>query len=246
MEATPPPLALAAASGLALVHLLSGRLRFIHYMPRNRWLSFAGGVSVAYVFLHLIPELARGQETVAHATGGLTGFAEKHVYLIALAGLATFYGLERMAAESRRQQRDGGEDRTGTGVFWIHIGSFALYNGLVGYLLLHLEDPGATPLLLFFVAMALHFVVNDFGLREHHKEQYTRTGRWVVAAAVLAGWGVGYAAEIPEAAIATLVAFLAGGVILNVLKEEVPAERSSRFGALALGMAVYSALLLAL
>jgi hypothetical protein len=41
-----------------------------------------------------------------------------------------------------------------------------------------------------------------------------------------------------------LVALLAGGVILNVLKEEVPSERQSRFWAFAAGAAAYAGLLL--
>ena len=41
-----------------------------------------------------------------------------------------------------------------------------------------------------------------------------------------------------------LVAFLAVGVMLNVLKEEVPSERRSRFWAFGGGMAVYALLLL--
>jgi len=57
---------------------------------------------------------------------------------------------------------------------------------------------------------------------------------------------VGLVVELPEAAIAVLTAFLAGGVVLNVLKEEIPEERQSRFWAFALGAALYAALLLAL
>lgn len=41
-------------------------------------------------------------------------------------------------------------------------------------------------------------------------------------------------------------AFLGGGVVLNVLKEEVPSERQSRFWAFAAGAAGYAALLLML
>ncbi len=164
---------------------------------------------------------------------------------MALVGLATFYGLDRLATESRRRKRkDGGEDSTEAGVFWIHIGSFALYNFLTGYLLLDRLDSGLDALVLFALAMALHFVVNDYGLREHHKGLYTRIGRWVISAAVLLGWAVGLAGEIPEAAIAVLTAFLAGGVIMNVLKEELPEERQSRFWAFAVGAAAYAALLL--
>ena len=63
--------------------------------------------------------------------------------------------------------------------------------------------------------------------------------------AIIAGWAVGAATEISEAAITVLFAFLAGGVIFNVLKEELP-ERKSRFWAFAVGVGVYSALLLTL
>ena len=245
MDETPRLLALAAAVVLALVHLFGGGLRFLDRVPRSRWLSFAGGVSVAYVFVHLLPELAEGQERLSAAAGPVLGAIERHTYLVALAGLALFYGLERLALASRRGARSrAGEEGTSEPVFWIHIGAFAAYNALVGYLLVHREDGSAQGLALFAIAMALHFLVNDVGLRQHHKRDYHHRGRWIVAAAVLLGWAVGAATRIPEAAMAVLLAFLAGGVILNVLKEELPDERESRFGALLLGMAAYSALLL--
>lgn len=126
------------------------------------------------------------------------------------------------------------------------MGSFAIYNALIGYLLLHREVMTLPALLFFAVAMALHFLVTDYGLNEDHKKPYRRFGRWVLAASVLLGLGIGYATEVSEAAIAVLTAFLAGGVILNVLKEEMPSERQSRFWAFAAGMAGYAALLLTL
>jgi len=235
------------AAVLALVHLFAGNLRFFETVPRSRWLSVAGGVSVAYVFVHILPDLSESQETIEQAVGEGLAFLEHHVYLIALLGLAVFYGLERAAKESRqRQQRAGKGDSTGAGVFWLHIGLFAVYNFLIGYLLVHRQEPGVQSLFFFFFAMALHFLVNDFGLREHHKGAYDQIGRWVLAGAVIAGWGVGRITEIDEAAIAVLFAFLAGGVVLNVLKEELPEERESRFWAFALGAGVYALLLLTL
>jgi hypothetical protein len=163
---------------LAAVHLFSGKLRFMDGSPRSAWLSVAGGVAEAYVFVHLLPELAEGQRTVAEAAGEGLAFLEYHVYLVALLGLATFYGLDRLATGSRRRKRKaGGEDSTGTGVFRVHIGSFAAYNVLTGYLLLHRLNAGPGSLALFAFAMALHFVVNDYGLREDHKGAYARVGR---------------------------------------------------------------------
>lgn len=230
---------------LAAVHLFAGRLRFLSARPRSRWLSAAGGVSVAYVFVHILPDLAEEQETIREAAGSSFAFLEHHVYLVALAGLGAFYGLERSVKVSRRRRRGlGGRDAAGAGVFWLHTASFALYNALIGYLLLHREESGIPSLLLYAFAMAVHFVVNDHGLREDHKETYHRFGRWLLAASVLGGWTLGLFGNISEAALAVLFAFLAGGVMLNVLKEELPEERQSRFWAFVLGAGAYTVVLL--
>ena len=81
-------LALVLAAGLAGVHLFSGRLQFLGVSPRSRWLSAAGGVSVAYVFVHLLPDLADEQKTIREATSESLSFLEYHVYLVALVGLS--------------------------------------------------------------------------------------------------------------------------------------------------------------
>ena len=130
-------------------------------------------------------------------------------------------------------------------MFWVHLGSFGIYNALIGYLLLHREDMTLAGLAFFTVAMALHFLVTDYGLNEHHQHVYRRKGRWLLVAAVLAGFGLGLATDVSEAVVAVLIAFVGGGVILNVLKEEVPSERKSRFWAFAGGAAAYALLLLA-
>ncbi len=234
----PALLAPVLGLGLAAVHLFAGRLWFLDGVPRSRALSFAGGVSVAYVFVHLFPEVQEAGATIHESEfGPLALFAEHHVYLVSLAGFVLFYGLERFAQRSGR----GAEDPD---VFWLHAGSFGAYNALVGYLLLHREEAGVVSLLLFFVAMALHFVVNDHGLREHHGTLYRRRGRWLLAAAVLVGVAVGLTVAVPKGVLAVLFAFLAGGVVLNVIKEELPEERESRFPAFAVGTAGYAALLL--
>ncbi len=228
-------LALAAAVLLALAHLLAGKLRFLDRAPRRIWRSIAGGVSVAYVFVHLLPELSEGQETVAEAAGEALAFVENHVYLVSLFGLAVFYGLEHTPAPSRKSRKGAGEeDTTSPGVFWLNMASFSLYNVLIGYLLLHRIERSPEDLILFATAILLHFVVNDYGLREHHKRDYSEIGRWILGSAVLLGWVIGLAVEVPEEAIAVIIAFLAGGIVLNVLKEELPAERESRYWAFVL------------
>lgn len=239
-------LTLLLACGFAAIHIFIGAMRFLAGTPRSRWLSGAGGVAVAYVFLHILPELAEHQRTFSQALELPDQTADSLVYLVALAGLATFYGLERAAKASRRQARGAGKpDAVEAELFPLHIGSFAFYNVLIGYLLLHREEVGVASLLIYFAAMALHFVTSDYGLREDHKHRYDQNGRWITAAAVLGGWALGAVTEVAEVPVGFLFAFLAGGVVLNVLKEELPEERQSNFGAFALGTAGYALILVA-
>ena len=246
----PQAVTFAVACGLAAVHLIGGRLRFLDRLPRSRWLSVAGGVAVAYAVVHLLPELAEVHATLAERAGGSAWAAEHGGYLVALLGLATFYGLERLAARSSapaggsdRPDRDDGHGRPPAGVFALHVGSYAAYNLLFGVLLVDREDRTARGLTLFAAAIALHFVVNDHGLRAHHPVLYPKFGRWLVAAAVPCGWAVGAFVPVPEAALDGLLGFLIGGVLLNTFKEELPAERQSRYWAFAAGCGAYAAVL---
>ncbi len=59
---TKAALTLIAATVLVTVHLVAGRLRFLDVIPGSRRLSLAGGVSVTYFFVRLLPELDAGTQ----------------------------------------------------------------------------------------------------------------------------------------------------------------------------------------
>lgn len=202
---------------------------------------------MAYVFMHVFPELEAAQGRIGVKLRDVP-FIEHHAYLFALIGLCVFYGLERVV-RSAQQQHGGqpggsGETTTGPGVFWLHVLSFGVYNALIGYLLVHREEQDLRGLLFFSVAMGVHFLVTDFGLEQDHKDTYRRTGRWVLGGAVVVGWASGLIVSVDRMITDLLFAFLAGAVVLNVLKEELPRERQSRFSAFLAGAAIYAALLL--
>lgn len=226
---------LAAALALALVHLFGPRLAFLDAVPRSRWLSAAGGISTAYVFVHLLPELAHHQVQAFEKAGA-------EIFLIALAGLTTFYGLERWV-KSHRAAGDPGRELPAAS-FWLHLSAFAVYNFLIGYLLPErARDDGTGGLAIYAIAMTLHFLTNDRGLHMHYGPSYLREGRWLLAVAPFAGLAAGEVTELSNFAIGAVLAFLGGGVILNAMKEELPEERESRFWAFAAGAAVYAAIL---
>ena len=225
---------------LAIVHVVGARLRFLDVVPRSRWLSGASGVSVAYVFVHVLPDLAESQPAVRESRAGAVGFVEHHVYVIALLRMMTFYGLAKLS--HARAAGGDGEDATGAGVFWTHVVSFALYNLLIECLLVHRERPGARSLLFFFAAMGTHFLVNNFGQRQGHKRRSEHLGRWLLAAAVLAAArSVWRWRSIGRRLRYCSLSWRAA----SVLKEELPEKRKSNFWTFAVGAAGYTALLLA-
>jgi len=73
------------------------------------------------------------------------------------------------------------------GVFWLHIGAFAFYNGLIGYLLIRGESGSLVSVSLYCVAMELHLLVNDFALQHDHRNLFRLRGRWPLTAMPLVG-----------------------------------------------------------
>ena len=232
---------IAGAVALGVLHVVGPKLVSITYVPRSAWLSAGGGVAVAYVFVHLLPEVARAAAVISRTgDGGL--LREEGIWVVALGGFVCFFWLETLT----RRTRAGGDASTSSGMFWVSIGSYATYNAVIGYLLRERAERGLAALGVFVVAMGVHFLVNDFALREHHRHRYRSFGRWVLVTAIGVGAVVSAVAHVSGAALGAIVAFVAGGVVLNVIKEELPTEAESRFGAFALAAAGYAAVLLAL
>lgn len=236
-------LSMASVLFLASVHLFASKVFKFKLRPRSRWLSLAGGISVAYIFVDLLPGLNEKQEIVAEHYGGAEVFQalEEPIYLVALLGLLFFYVVEKVARS--QSQVPSTVANADSGIFWLHIGAFGLYNIIIGYLLVHRLDHTALGLVFYLASMALHFVVNDFGLIEHHGKLYETKGRLLLAMSPLLGWVLGLTVSLHESAIALLFSFLAGGVILNVLKEEIPDERKSSVASFLIGAIGYATIL---
>lgn len=229
---------------LCLAHIFVHKLKLTN-IPRNKWLSVAGGISVAYIFLEAFPELNEIQQELNHSENFNIGrLAQMEVYLLSLIGLSVFYGLENISRKSKQSAREPeGEEKKNIKIFWIHIFSFALYNFIIGYLLINREEQGFLSMLLYTIAMAFHFVVTDHALEDHYSRNYQKYGRWLLVCSIFIGWFSSTFFSIPEFFIGILFSFLAGGIIMNVLKEELPSERESNLPAFCLGILGYGTIL---
>lgn len=224
---------------LALVHIAAPWLRPRLGASGARWHSFAGGMGVGYVFVLVLPELAAHQ--AAMSENDHLAAHEREIFLTALAGLSAYYWLEAATGRAgdalhlRRMtlQQPG---------YWIHLAGFGFYSSIVGYIMGQREEEGTVGVLAYTLALAVHFFVNDRDIMSRAPDLHRHLGRWLLAASVMAGWGVG--ATTPEVGRATalIFAFLTGGMILNILKQELPSENQSRFGAFLAGVLLYAGL----
>jgi hypothetical protein len=229
---------------LSAVHLLAIEIRPGKWLSGSGWLSFAGGLSTAYVFVHIIPDLAERQQDLSEVGPGL--LAEREVFLAALSGLVAYYGLEHVARKYSTSEGDEHSAERSMHVgLWLHAIAFSLYSVVIGYLLSQQTQVAVTELAAFAVAFGLHFFVNDQSLQRHHGSLHKSRVRWMLAGSVVLGWLVGAFLPIPDAHVTFVYAFLAGGMILNILKEELPEERRGHVGAFVMGAVAYGAIALA-
>jgi len=227
---------------LVLIHLLAYKLESLP-LAKEKWLSFGGGVSVSFVFIHLLPNLHDWQIKIESDNLIPTPIKNQYIWVLILAGLLAFYTLEK-AIFWYKEKKVSPEQAVSDGLYYWHLGIFSLYNILFGYLFF--QNEGVADLLqpLIFVAIAFHFITNDYALQQHHEKDYLYSGRWVMACAVIIGAVIGYFYSMPEEILASALAFLGGGIIMNILKEEMHEGKENHLGSFLIGAVIFSGLLL--
>ena len=234
----------AAALLLALTFLLGERarpLRFFFRDPRSL-ISFGAGMSAAYVFVHLMPELHHARQSFAESASMVLRYQGMGIYLVALVGFLLFYALGEVI---ERLKTTSDLEEVGP-AFRLHLGGLAAYVGLMAYLLVNNLEEKPTSILLYALAIACHFRAMDFSLREEYGAAYEKYGRPLLAGMCLLGWGLGQWIALPLYVLSLLVAFISGAIIMNNSIMELPAGKDGRVIPFVLGGILYGLLLIPL
>ncbi|HAQ08436.1 MAG TPA: hypothetical protein DCR24_13300 [Bacillus bacterium] len=214
-----------------LVALLAGVHFSVKYFtqlvesPRNPLLSFAGGASIGYITVHLLPDFQKIQEEFNLTVPLPRHIEEYSLYLIATTGFLAFFIINHFV---RSSHHDHQEQQNRTLLFIVHIAAFALYNSFIGYYLVKGLKQEPKTLIMFTVVFILHLMVNDVGLRLDHKKRYGAFESATLAVAIFGGWLLGIFITLPTAYYGVWFSWLAGGILLNTIKEELPSERKSK------------------
>ena len=209
---------------------------------RRRWAALSAGVSLAYVFMDIVPELAERSEYIREAALYAIN-PVKRIYAITLLGMLTFVALAHLG--KIKSNEDQGEHAPEVSDWYtlIHIGGFALYNVLIGFLAVGRSRVSIFSLCIYVFAIALHMIMIDGMLTEIHSNSYTRWGRKALALAILVGWLLGITGTLSELTFSRLFAFLAGGIVITSANEEFPRGDQGRFWYFVGGAVLYAVLL---
>ena len=229
-ESTRLDLALAVAITLAIVHLLGAPLRRLVRKKEAIVSSCGGGMAIAYVFLQLLPELDKGHHLVGIA-----------IYFVVLIGFILFYTLECHLPLRGSKETSEHSSRS---VLYMHIIISWIYNWLIIYTIpeqLQVSIPHAA---VGIIAIGMHLSYNYHILGLRYAREFDSWGRYVLASAPLAGWVANILAEPGSAVVSDLlIASLAGAILHNVLKDELPDSQRSSFRWFVTGVLIYASLL---
>ena len=211
---------------LAAIHLFANRAKVLGWVWHGKFLSFASGISFAYVFVDLLPALAKGEPVLKHTFEHIIPYLDRHTYLIALLGILFYYGVQIQKPLEKK--------------CWLSLSGYLLFNFLIGVSLSDSANPEIQPITLYTIAIGMHYFVRD-----HVADISTNRSMLIALILILfAGYFVGYFAKIPDVVAAIGVSFAAGGIILNVLHYELPKREKGSYAPFVFGALIYTALLL--
>lgn len=232
------------ALGFTIIHFNSKRLR-LYKITTQQFTSFVGGISVAYLIFYLLPSLSHYHSDVAKMFDLTTAHSNHLIVSAVLTGAVLYYILERALQTAKITM--GTKKKEGRyNVFWTHIASYFGYNFIVGILLSQQNFETTVTAIFYLIAIGIHFLTNDWVLRHHFEKQYDAYGRKIICSAILFGLAFGMLFHVHHAIIGLLEAFIAGSMIINAMKDELPHCKGKGLPPFFTGLAAYSVILLAL
>ncbi len=212
---------------LSIVHYYSGRLAQFFGASKLKLVSFSAGVSIAYFFLMLMPEIY----------GGFL-YINKLIFVFILVGFVLFHLTEKIIYQHEKKEqlmRDLKE---------AHSLVFFFYHFIVGLVLIRILADSFIEGMLFFIPILFHMTVTNLSLNEiHRKITEYRLMRFLLCLSSLIGIVFALFADISNILYYTLFSFIGGAMLYIVVREEIPKEKKGSPPYFILGAFIYSLLI---
>lgn len=208
---------------LGIIHFYSERLKLPEGTKRYRVISFAAGISIAYLFLDLLPH------TYAAAT-----HLKNFVFAFLLLGFVIFHLAEKNIYKHANREKLAKELKE------VHSVSFFCYYFIVGIVLCNKIQINLLEGGLFLIPIALHAALSTASLSQIHGE--IRESRWAkitLSLSSLIGVIFVQLVPIPNILDNILVSIIAGILLYIIVKEFLPDKEKGQPLFFALGILLF-------
>ncbi len=210
---------------------------FVHYFSNKviagkkyhtEIMSLAAGISLTYLLLFLLPELYEGIETL-----------QKLLFLFVLFGALAFHMVEKYIYQHEKKNKIMRD------LSIVHAVSFFTYHFIVGVVLVHLLQRNILTGVLFLLPILSFTAVGQVSLREIRgkliEKNFIRIG---LSAATLIGVIEAIYLPLPPAAFYSLMGFVAGAMLYQVMRENIPSEKYGNAMWFLMGAFIYAIIIM--
>lgn len=212
---------------LALVHFFSDKFEQWFESRRTGFLSFSAGISTAYLFLVLLPDLYSGVQVL-----------NSSIFLLVLIGFTLFHLTEKFVyhhtvpiADLKHQLKE------------VHGITLFIYHVLLGLLLAELTQQNVLGGFLLFIPVFFHTAISTVSLEQlHDKVKYHLPARILLSISTLAGVYIASQITIHVIITMALLALVGGALFFIIIREYIPPEREGNARMYVLAIVVYTVL----
>jgi hypothetical protein len=216
----------ALALILSVVDFITEGLFLRESQWKMKFISASAGVSVAYIFLILLPEIYTGAMQVSRV-----------LFLSVLFGFGIFHLIEKYI----RQNFTGPALRKEHKL--IHSSTSFFYFFVVGFILVKLSQPSnPLPGILLFIPILLHIVIDSLPRRTTNKHHL----RAISASAPFIGSLFALVIDMGVAGNTALLGIVGGALLYTVVRESLPRERQGKPLYFLTGLLAYTVFILML
>ncbi|MFC2165869.1 hypothetical protein ACFLT2_12850 [Acidobacteriota bacterium] len=217
-------ISLALGFLLGLVHFYSEKFKPEQGPKHYRIFSFAAGISIAYLFLDLLPHT---YEAATHL--------KNSVFIFLLLGFALIHLFHKYIFQHTEEEKP-----VLTKLHTLHSVFFFLYYFMVGLVLCEKVHASYLEAVLFMIPVTLHAGLSTASLSEIHGEY--REVFWIkltLSLSPLLGVLFSFLFPPPQVITNILVSFIAGTLLYIFVKEFLPEERKGQPVFFVIGITIF-------
>ena len=209
------------------IHLLSLCLAKLLSIKEEKIVSFSGGLSSTYVFLHMLPQLVEGNEAIGKVLAKkihLTPLFDLSIFIVAFFGFNLYYGFELLAIKYSKK------NNSSSFAYRLHLFIYCIFNFIIAYTMPLRVQTGIAFSIVFTFAIGMHYILSDRNFQKHFPDKFAKSGRLFLVFSLLLGWFVSAITDpINVFHVSLFIAFLSGSILLNVFKALLPSDSEQNY-----------------